>query len=250
MSAPRSGFAGPTALVPGELRGYRRFWLADDGLHPTVHGRGGTWAGGVEHARCAVGLSHAAPAADCGCGLYGWYHPGDAGRDMGLGDVPAVIAARGRVVLGDHGFRAAAARVEAVALSWLVTPGPRSRRRARQALARHYPDATVYGSRRAMLRAHPPHDLTALGITVAPSPAGRYRRTTYVVGVLGLLLIYVLLPVLRSTGTPPPVVGAVGLALFVAWQVVLVWLAGRSSTGTGHWGETAASPDASPDSAA
>jgi hypothetical protein len=239
VSRPPSSFGGPVALVPGELRGYRRFWLADDGLHPTVHGRRGTWSGAVEHARCAAGESHAAPAADCGCGLYGWYHPSDAGRDMGLGDVPAVIAARGRVVLGDHGFRAAAARVEAVALSRLTTPGPRSRRRAREVLARHYPHARVYGSRRAMLRAHRPHDLSTLGIRVRPSPVGRYRRTTYAVGVLGLVTLYLLLPVLRSTGAPTPLLMTAGLVLFVAWQVALVWLATRSTTMTGSWRETA-----------
>ena len=227
MSRVHPGFAGAATLVPGELRGYRRFWLSEDGLHPTVHGRALAWSGGLERARCAVGQEHAAPAADCGCGLYGWYHPADAGRDMGLGDVPAVIAVRGRVVLGDHGFRAEAARVEAVALSWLTTASPGARRRARAALGRRYPQAVVYGTRRAMLRAHPPHDLSALGIRVEPSPTGRYRRATYAVGVAGLLGLHVAFLVGRSAQPLSPAVVAVGMVVFVAWQAALVWLAQR-----------------------
>jgi hypothetical protein len=232
VSRVHPGFAGAAALVPGELRGYRRFWLSEDGLHPTVHGRAMTWSGDLEHARCAVGQEHPAPAANCACGLYGWYHPGDAGRDMGLGDVPAVIAVRGRVVLGDHGFRAETARVEAVALSWLTTASPGARRRARETLSQRYPHATVYGTRRAMLRAHTPHDLSALGIRVGPSPTGRYRRATYAVGVAGLLALHVAFLVGRGADPLSPLVVAVGMAVFVAWQAGLVWLAQRC-TATG-----------------
>jgi hypothetical protein len=238
VSRVHPGFAGAAALVPGELRGYRRFWLSDEGLHPTVHGRAATWSGELERARCAVGQDHAAPAADCACGLYGWYHPSDAGRDMGLGDVPAVIAVRGRVVLGDHGFRAEAARVEAVALSWLTSASPGARRRARAALRRRYPHATVYGTRRAMLREHPPHDLSALGIRVEPSPAGRYRRATYALGLAGLLALHVAFLAGRAAGSLSPVVVGLGLVAFVAWQVGLVVLAQRC-TGSGG-GEPAA----------
>jgi hypothetical protein len=241
VTTPRAGFAGPAALVAGELRGYRRFWLAEDGLHPTVHDRGATWRGDLERARCAAGQEHAAPAPACGCGLYGWYHPRDSGRDMGLGDVPAVIAARGRVVLGDHGFRAEAARVEAVALSWLSTATPAARRRARETLARRYPGSTVYGTRRAMLRAHRPDDLSALGITVRPSPEGRYRRTTYAVGLAGLLALHAVFLAVRASGAPPPLAVAAGIVAFVAWQASLVWLAQRS-TATSPRDSTATGP--------
>lgn len=220
--------------MPGELRGYRRFWLTVDGLQPTVHGRTKVWDGQLERARCAAGQPHDAPSPKCGCGLYGWYHPDDAGRDTGLGDVPAVIAARGRVVLGDHGFRAEAARVEAVALSWLTTPTPGARRRARDGLTRQYPFATVYASRRAMVRAHRPHDLSALGIAVRSSAAGRYRRATYAVGVAGLVVLWALFLVVPRTEAPSPLLATAGLAAFVAWQVALVWLAQRSTVVAGR----------------
>ena len=106
--------ADDVALVPGELRGYRQFSLKDDGLYPLVHTVCGPWDGHLQRAVCASGARHAAPAADCLCGLYAWYLPGSA--TVSLGPVSAVVLARGRCVLGDRGFRAAAARIEAVSL--------------------------------------------------------------------------------------------------------------------------------------
>ncbi len=145
MGSAHSGFDGPPALVAAELRGYRRFRLVNDGLYPTVHATG-RWSGHLEYATCTTGNSHPAPAVQCGCGLYGWYHPADASTS-GFGDVTAAVAARGRCFLGDHGFRAASARVEAVVLPWT-----RSTRRIRKMLACRYPQSVVYRTRRSMLR--------------------------------------------------------------------------------------------------
>src|SRR6478672_7809236 len=110
VPAPRPG----AALVPGELRGYRQFELRPDGLYPLVHSESGPWAE-REAARGARGADHAPPGADCGCGVYGWYRPGDSAMVM-VGPASAVISARGRCILGDRGFRSAEARIEAVAL--------------------------------------------------------------------------------------------------------------------------------------
>lgn len=99
-----------TALVPGELRGYRQFDL-DGGLRPLVHGANGPWDAVLERAVCAKGLDHAPPQADCTCGLYTTYRPGSG--TVSIGAANAVIRARGRCVLGDRGFRAASARIEA-----------------------------------------------------------------------------------------------------------------------------------------
>lgn len=211
---------GDPALVAGELRGYRRFRLAPDGLHPTVQ-RTGPWAAPVEQAVCVTNGAHEAPHAGCGCGIYGWYHPADADVS-GFGDVTAVIAARGRVVLGDHGFRAAAARVEAVALPWTASTPQR-----RQMLAEHYPDAVVYGSRRQLLRHHPPESLAELGVARGPSRSAHYRRAALIAWLLGVGVLYGL--VLLPWTAAGPAGLAAGLVGFLAWQALLVRLFLRST---------------------
>ena len=217
---PGAGFGGEQALVPGELRGYRRFRLHGGALHPPVHAAAGPWSGTLERAACAAGADHRAPAPGCGCGLYAWYHPADAGAGSGYGDVTAVVAARGRVVLGGCGFRAEAARVEAVAVPRLPGGG-----RAARALAQRYPGAAVHRSRRRMLRAHPPHDLGALGITVRPGAAGRDRRRALVVWLCGVLALYatIALPA-GAVAASSPVALAAAVVAVLAWQAVLVHL--------------------------
>jgi hypothetical protein len=220
----------PPALVPGELRGYRRFRLAEDGLRPPVHLAAGPWSGQVEHARCQVDDQHAPPDRGCGCGLYGWYHPSSTGLGTGWGDVTAVVAARGRIVLGDSGFRAAAARIQAVSLPARTRLSPRRRRRCEQALAERYPETLVYRSRRSMLRRHPPEDLSALGIAVRPDPAARYRWTALLVwlgGVLALCSVAVVPRTVLVGIRPAQWLGV--LACFVLWQAALAWLVSRAA---------------------
>ncbi|SDO13520.1 hypothetical protein [Geodermatophilus sp. DSM 45219] len=230
MTLPADPAAEPPALVPGELRGYRRFRLAEDGLRPPVHVAAGPWDWPVERARCAVDDAHVPPARGCGCGLYGWYHPTSTGLGTGWGDVTAVVAARGRIVLGDSGFRAAAARVQAVSLPHRARLAPRRRRRWERLLAERYPGVPVYRSRRRMLRRHPPQDLSALGIAVRPSAAARYRWAALLLwlgGVLALCSVAVV---------PRPVLVGIDsaqwlgvLAGFVLWQAALGWLVSRAS---------------------
>jgi hypothetical protein len=144
--------------------------------------------------------------------------------------VTAVVAARGRIVLGDTGFRAAAARVLAVSLPRRARLSRRRRRRCERLLAERYPGVRVYRSRRRMLRRHPPEDLSALGIAVRASRAPRYGWTALAVwlaGVLGLCSVAVVpRPVLFGI-TPAGWLGA--LACFVLWQVLLGWLVSRAS---------------------
>lgn len=219
----------PSALVAAELRGYRRFRLTGALLHPTVHSTAGPWSGGRQEAECLAGGAHPAPAPSCGCGLYGWYHPADARADSG-GDVTAVIAARGRVVLGESGFRAQAARIEAVAVPRLLVRGDVDD--LRRALAECYPDAVLYRSRRRMLRAHPPDDLVALGIAVRPSAASRYRTGALLTWLAGVLTLSSVAVFPRGTvRDAPPAVWLVALVGFLLWQVLLVALAVRSSPG-------------------
>ncbi len=226
------GFDGSPALVPRELRGYRRFRFVDlDGsLLPTVYASCGPWSGDSEHAICADGGDHAAPDPECGCGLYGWYHPSRATASSGFGEVTAVISAQGRSILGDDGFRAARARVEAVALPFGAWFRPRESARTRRLLGDRYPHTEVYRSRRRMVREHPPVDLRELGITVRPSTVPRYVRSALGVWLVGIMLIYsvALLPSgMLSRAGPVAWLGVLGG--FVLWQVLLVWLATRCS---------------------
>ena len=218
--------SGVRPLVPGELRGYRQFDLVDGGLVPPVRAADGPWDGTLEHARCGRGLAHAAPDADCTCGLYAMHRPGSA--TVSLGYANAVVAARGRTVLGDRGFRAASARVEAVALPATVRWSPSTARQARRQLAQRYPSTRVYSSTRRMLRDHPPHDLDAFGVTPPPDRSRAYRAVAVVVWAAFVVAGYsvVFLPreavsAVFATWWPVLVVG------FVAWQAALVWLLTR-----------------------
>lgn len=215
------------ALVPGELRGYRQFELRADGLYPLVHSRSAPWHGELERARCATGADHQPPGVDCRCGLYGWYSPGSA--MVSFGPASAVIAARGRCVLGDRGFRAAEARIEAVALPASVRWNPRAAARARRMLSVSYPRTRVYGSVRQMLKDHPPHDVRELGIQAAADRSRGFRSAaaaTYVSGLVLMLALAALpwLGVAQGVRSWWPL-----LVVFfaVGWQAGLVWLVAR-----------------------
>ncbi len=220
-TAPRP--ATEPALVPGELRGYRQFQLHADGLYPLVHFGSGPWDGEREHARCDAGGEHPAPARDCRCGLYAWYLPGSA--TVALGPVSAVVVASGRCVLGDRGFRAAQARIEAVALPATIRWVPFAAARARRMLAATYPHTRVYGSARRMLRDHPPDDVRSLGIDPPRDRSRGYRTAAAWLWAGFMVLSY-------SLATAPR--GLVAqlasrwwpllVLLAVAWQVGLVWV--------------------------
>ena len=232
MSAPRSGFDGAAALVPGELRGYRQFRLDHDGLYPLVQGALGPWSSEVQHAMCARGEHHAAPDRQCSCGLYGWYHPDSA---TGFVDqVSAVISVRGRTILGERGFRAADARISAVALPWSMWLRPRAVRRARQMLSNQYPQTTVYASRRRMVREYPCEDVSALGIEAPPGRARRYTQLALGLWVAVLVAFYSLVLLLPDGQTPHWVWLLVVIGI-VAAQIGAVPLAARL---TDHRGST------------
>lgn len=227
MTPPVPAPSAGVALVPGELRGYRQFELRADGLYPLVHAESGPWQGRCEQAACAAGADHAPPGADCRCGLYGWYLPRDSAMVL-LGPASAVIAARGRCVLGDRGFRAERARIEAVALPVGVRWSPRAAAQARRMLARRYPRTRVYRSVRRMVREHPPHEVESLGIDPPRDRARGCRAaaaTTYLLGLL-LTLVLAALPLVVAHGFERWWMLAV-LAFVLVWQVALVWLLAR-----------------------
>ena len=209
-------------LVAGELRGYRQFELRADGLYPTVHSECGPWDGRLEKARCAVGADHAAPAAACRCGLYGWYLPG--GATVALGPASAVVAVRGRCILGDRGFRAAEGRIEAIALPASVRWTPSAARRTRQMLAENYPRTTVYDSTRQMLKDYRPQDVRGLGIDLPPDRSRGLR--TAVLALWAVLLPTYALAALHGEASAAVVASwwPVVVLLAVGWQAGIVWL--------------------------
>lgn len=214
------------ALVAGELRGYRQFDLRHDGLYPRVHAQTGPWHGQSERAACVVTPEHEAPVSGCRCGLYAWYLPGSA--TVSPGPVSAVVAASGSCILGDRGFRAAAARIEAVALPGHLTLRPWAAGRVRRMLAESYPETRVYATARRMIRDHPPQDVSGLGITPPPDRSRAYR--TAVLALSGAVMVptYALfvLPrdaVAQSVSAWWPVF----VLLVVFWQVGIVWLLTR-----------------------
>ena len=218
MSVPE----GTPALVPGELRGYRQFSLRRDGLYPLVHAVTGPWDGTLERAGCAQ-HGHPAPASDCRCGLYAWYLPGSA--TVSIGPVSAVVAARGRCILGDRGFRAESARIEAVALPVTLQLRPVRAARARRMLAGAYPRTRVYRSTRRMLRDHPPHDVTGLGIAPPRDPSRGYRAAAVALWLSFLVAVFSLGAVPRAARIDAvthwwPVL----ILVIVVWQAVLIWL--------------------------
>ena len=145
------------------LFGVRTFRVTRHGIEPisfgTPQAMPGPWAGGECIARCRFEL-HPAPAEDCNCGIHAStdleslrsHYPQFATR------VVAVIAAEGTTVLGDRGFRTAAARVVAY---WCSPAYPETV----SLLAGHVGGASVFTDLEEMLHTYrirattPPHAL-------------------------------------------------------------------------------------------
>jgi hypothetical protein len=216
---------GPT-LVVGELRGYRQFDLRDDGLYPRVHAEAGPWHGSLQRARCLVTTEHKAPVSGCTCGLYAWYLPGSA--TVALGPASAVVAASGRCILGERGFRTAAARIEAVALPGYLVCRPRAAARVRRMLTVSYPSTRVYATVRRMIRDHPAQDVSGLGITPPLDRSRGYRTAVLVLSASVLVPTYALFLLPRDVIARTVSAWWVVLVLLVVlWQVGMVWLLTR-----------------------
>ena len=226
MSPPRSEGDGSVPLVPGQLRGYREFRLEPNGLFPLVQGVLGPWSGELQHAVCATGSLHAAPDRGCSCGLYAWYHP-DSATGF-LDQLSAVITAHGRIVLGERGFRAAEARIDAVALPWSLWLRPAAAARARRMLQQKYPQTAVYRSRRRMVAEYSRQDLSGLGIVVKPERTRRYAQIVLVLYVAVLVAFYCVV-LLAPQGQPPQWIWPVVVLGVLGAQIGAVPLRARLS---------------------
>ena len=155
-------------LVAGSLRGYRTWRLqrrgssaGGDSLPLTSVTRRVVWGptltacctpdvmANPAHGPATVVSDHAAPAAGCRCGIYGWYDPTDTG--MLRAGVFGAVEASGLVLMGERGFRAERARIVAVVSR---------NRRLTEACERA--GIAVYRRRRDLVRDCPPEDLSAL----------------------------------------------------------------------------------------
>lgn len=118
---------GPVLAVGRPLRGWREWSVTPAGLRGA---RGRLWEPGVNTAEChgryavmfrVLGemLGSAGVAAPghtvepwCTCGLYSWRHPDPVGHRSGR--VAGVVELWGRVLIGEHGYRAQYAKVVAI----------------------------------------------------------------------------------------------------------------------------------------
>lgn len=151
---------GDQALVPGGLRGYRT-WTWEPTRGP-LRSRGYPWIGAQLRAVCDIGGEHDAPYQQCACGIYGWYRADDSRLIPGV--VFGAVEASGRVLLGDYGFRAEHARVTGLVTTW---------RPLVEWCDAH--DVRVFRSRRELVAALPPDDVTEL--LGHPIPTGPQEGT-------------------------------------------------------------------------
>jgi hypothetical protein len=171
---------GDTALLTTPIRGYRT-WLEYSGQLASTNApcvwdvtmtarclrRGGV-VPGCPCALCRPGDGHDAPCEACACGVYGWYDPSDT--RIVPADVFGVIEVSGKVLLGDHGFRAERARLLAVA-------SVRSRGTATRLEAA---GVRVYRDRPGLIEDYPRDDLSALvdhvcDVSCRPEAAAAFR---------------------------------------------------------------------------
>jgi hypothetical protein len=195
--------ANKESMVPGVLRGYRHFRLSiapPDGTLMSLNDRV-PYAPGFQQAKCtrqtpawasASGeyqdSSHAAPRRKCTCGIYGWYDPRtiDQGFKRGADRVTAVIEVKGKVVMGEKGFRAQAARVVAIALPPAIHELHDFQEQVDllqsydAALERY--DAKPFRSLGEMARAYPPEDVSAL-LPEEPEPEHQRGMPSWIPGV-------------------------------------------------------------------
>lgn len=122
---------GETLAIGEPIRGWRQWWITPHGLRGS---QGKLWHPGVNSARChgrravmlrvlddvlaSTGVDTPAHTVEpwCTCGLYSWKRP-DRINDRTTrvaGRVAGVVELWGRVLIGEHGYRAEYARIVAV----------------------------------------------------------------------------------------------------------------------------------------
>lgn len=107
----------PPELRVGEIYGYRQFH-ADGTKLRGVTMRRNVFRAGVNEARCALVSSfrrnHQPPEDTCKCGIYGFYSADENVYEDSATGPGGIIAAWGKVITGDLGFRAEQAELIAL----------------------------------------------------------------------------------------------------------------------------------------
>jgi hypothetical protein len=178
--AARAGADRVSDLVVGDLRGYRRWKVFDNGYLASTF-MSYAWGSATEVAACILAdpaWDHPSPVTDCTCGLYAHYRattveppwrrpivPPVVGQPLG------VVTVAGRVILGTRGMRA-----ERMTLHALVTDDA--------ALGERY-GVPIYRSRKALLYDYPPPDYGDLVDVdpIDPPPYAAGYRAEAVIGV-------------------------------------------------------------------
>lgn len=233
-------------LIPGFLRGYRMWnWYPHDGwLAPSLNFSGRltslarmhTWTPGVQAALCLPNRNHSAPLRHCTCGFYATY----AGMPHDYSGIfEGSIRATGRVILGQRGFRAQTAEVEALCFGYGPSAGRLAMSRylatvgynvkpdfdvdaAAKALSEMY-QVPFFANRQELLKAFPPQDVSHLieteeigaskpfewsallqsGAPIVSGGAGPFAGTFTVIDANGNLAVYASNGVMTFIAAPP-----------------------------------------------
>jgi hypothetical protein len=168
--------ATETTVVPGALRGYRAWRVTPSGLGSMSTG-GYLWRL-KEHARCyrndviyINAAGHHAPVRGCTCGFYA-KHTLDSVEDEFpyKGFMFGSIRAHGRIILGDSGFKAEYAEIEA--LLWRGE----SINIYSDELSNVLRSVPIYANRKNFLRDYPPISVENLLPEPEPKPTLQWGR--------------------------------------------------------------------------
>lgn len=234
-----SKHTGPPLLVPQGLVVYRRWQLYNGTLYPcNINRESPCWAPSTQPntATCSLRPDERVPHERCGCGFYAYYSPHHRPFGLSTRSVFGVMEARGRVLMGTNGVRAAQGTPRAIVWprlwrrvmemeSTLVSASDIRRLRLR------YPHLKVYRSERRMLAEWPQPDVKEL-LGQDPVVLPRGARAHHIVVLAGMVTVLSLLSILLQfwvagrfgwNGT----ISVIALAASMAGSHVLGGVAGR-----------------------
>ncbi|MGO4649325.1 trypsin-like peptidase domain-containing protein [Nocardia sp. 2YAB30] len=199
--------------------GLRTFTVIGGKLRPVFdRSDNAAWRDGTCTAKCGKGTPHRPPADGCTCGVYCFRDLNHLRRQYSRqsASVVGVVALEGRVIEGDSGWRAQAARVVAL---WERTPG----------VVDVLPGVHRYRHVDDMVHTYPGLTVDSSPRPAAPRPTSPHSRTTgaqstedlrYVAALVGAILASPEAIVLLIIAGP-----IVGVTFFVVF-VILCWLCG------------------------
>ncbi len=133
--------------------GLRTFRVSEDGyLVPLNAGLSFSWRNGTCIAACSKGRKHPVPDDKCSCGIYSFPSVEQVRSQYPNGyNLLAVVSLEGRVIEGERGWRAEAARVVAIWMPNAVSRHSSDLGRITKQLKQNYPDVAFHENLDAML---------------------------------------------------------------------------------------------------